>query len=88
MEISVKLLQYKYHIAGLISASLIMKIFATMAPDAVIILYYFWPLLLSTTLLLVAMAVFNQSTTGSYGNGDGQGLLDFVAGSPEMLEGY
>lgn len=88
MEISVKLLKYKNHIAGLIAASLFMTIFVTMAPDAVIILYYFWPLFLSTTLLLVAMAVFNKSTTDSNGDGYGQGLLDFVAGRPEMLEGY
>lgn len=88
MEISVKLLEYKYHFAATITASLIMAIFATMAPDVVTIFSYFWPLFLSTALMLLAVMLFNQAATGFLGDEDGQGLLDFVAARPEMLEEY
>ncbi|KAL3519277.1 hypothetical protein ACH5RR_017426 [Cinchona calisaya] len=81
MEISVKVLQYKYHFAAVIISSLIIAILTTMAPQFASILSYFWPLFLSTSILLGTIIVFSQSAPEFYGDGNGEGLLEYVAGN-------
>ncbi|CDP04517.1 unnamed protein product [Coffea canephora] len=88
MEISVKLLHYKYHFAAVLISSLIIAIFVIMAPHFLSIFSYFWPLLLSTSILLGTIIVFGQSAPEFYGNGNGEGFLDYVAGRPEELEDF
>lgn len=88
MDVSVKPLQYKYHLAAVIISSVIIAIFVTVAPHYASIFSYFWPLFLSTSILLGTILVFSQSATEFYGDGDGEGLLDYVAGRQEYPEDF
>ncbi|KAI3769197.1 hypothetical protein L6452_00297 [Arctium lappa] len=86
MEISEKLLKFKFHI--LITATLVVFIVSLLyvAPRFLNILAYFWPLLLSTALFLLAVVVFGLTSPPSAqvsGEKAGEGILDYVAGRPE-----
>ncbi|KDP39280.1 hypothetical protein JCGZ_01037 [Jatropha curcas] len=87
MEIQEKLLNYKYHIAFILTLSLITLSSIFLAPSFVTILAYFWPLFLSTALFLGAVVFFGKtSLAGTESSGDkaGEGLLDYVAGQPDQ----
>ena len=82
-QVPAKLSLYKYHLIIPIAASLILTFFFIASPRFMTILSYFWPLFLSTTVLLVAMLVIGRtfpSAAEFYGEEEGEGLLDFVAG--------
>ena len=90
MEIPAKLLEHKYHITVTFIASIILAFSFQAAPQFITILSYFCPLL-STSLFLVAMIVLGHispSISDFYSENDGEGLLDYVAGRPELLEDF
>lgn len=91
MDIPEKLLQYKYHIAITFVSLLIAGGFIFIAPQFFTVLSYFWPLFLSTAVFLAAVTVFGQTSlwsAESYGDKEGEGLLDYITGHPEQLNGY
>ncbi|KAH7546922.1 uncharacterized protein LOC107409605 [Ziziphus jujuba] len=86
MEISQKLLKFKFHILFALVLCVVVSTLIIVAPRFVTILAYFWPLFLSTALFLVAVVVFAKTSlpaTDSHVDKAGEGLLDFVAGPPE-----
>lgn len=91
MEISAKLLEYKSHFVIAIIVSLILAFFFQIAPQFMTILSYFWPLFISTALFLAAIIVFGRITPSPsdfYGDREGEGLLNYVAGRPEYHEDF
>lgn len=91
MDIPEKLLQYKYHIAITFVSLLIAGGLVFIAPRFFTVLSYFLPLFLSTAVFLAAVTVFGQTSlwsAESYGDKEGEGLLDYVTGHPEQLNGY
>ncbi|XP_052206563.1 uncharacterized protein LOC127810959 [Diospyros lotus] len=89
MEISEKLLKFKFHISIAVAFSLAIGSLIYVAPRFLDVLAYFWPLLLSTALFLVAVIVFNKATplaTEAPCEMAGEVLLDFVACPPEVLQ--
>ncbi|KAI8524942.1 hypothetical protein RHMOL_Rhmol13G0188800 [Rhododendron molle] len=91
MDIPEKLLQYKYHIVMTFVFLLIAGGFILIAPRLFIVLSYFWPLFLSTAVFLAAVTMFGQTSVWSaesYGDKEGEELLDYVTGRPEQLNGY
>ncbi|CAK7323307.1 unnamed protein product [Dovyalis caffra] len=92
MDIPERLLQYRYHFALAITASVVLSLLLYAAPRLLFILAYFWPLFASTTVFLILILVFggtvSQLATDShaYGEKAGEGLLDYVAGQPETVE--
>ncbi|KAH7838450.1 hypothetical protein Vadar_026547 [Vaccinium darrowii] len=91
MGIREKLLQYKYQIGIALVSFLIAGGFIFVAPRFLSVLSYFWPLILSTTVFLVAVMLFGQISSWSaesYGDIQGEGIFDYIAGNPEQLNGY
>ncbi|XP_021288611.1 uncharacterized protein LOC110419819 [Herrania umbratica] len=88
MEIPQKLLKFKYPIIFSLTLSLTLSSLVILAPSFLTILTYFWPLFLSTALFLVAVVFFGKTSahTGSDSPAakPGEGLLDYVAGQPEL----
>ncbi|KAE9599117.1 hypothetical protein Lal_00043926 [Lupinus albus] len=88
MDVSEKLLKYRYHITIAIVVSLILSLVLYAAPRILTILAYFWPLFASTTVFLVAIIAFGGvskfSTEEAHDEKVGEGLLDYVAGKPEQ----
>lgn len=93
MEIPEKLLKFKYPMLLTLTLSLISSLII-FAPPFLTILTYFWPLFLSTALFLVAVIFFGK-TSANHGSGGGdgsdspaekagEGLLDYVAGQPQL----
>ncbi|KVI10418.1 uncharacterized protein LOC112507260 [Cynara cardunculus var. scolymus] len=88
MEISEKLLKFKFHILIATTLALIIVSLLYIAPRFLNILAYFWPLLLSTALFLLAVVVFGLTSPPSAqvsGEKAGEGILDYVAGRPEPV---
>lgn len=86
MDVSEKLLKYRYHITIAILVSLLFSLLLYAAPRFLTILAYFWPLFASTTVFLVAIIAFggiSKLSTEAHGEKAGEGLLDYVAGRPE-----
>ncbi|XP_034678119.1 procyclic form-specific polypeptide B1-alpha-like [Vitis riparia] len=86
MEISEKLLKFKFPILFAFVLFLLISCLFILAPSFVTIIAYFWPLLLSTALFLVAVLVFARTSPPDIDSSvdkAGEGLLDFVAGKPE-----
>ncbi|XVF70877.1 hypothetical protein PTKIN_Ptkin11bG0197700 [Pterospermum kingtungense] len=93
MEIPEKLLKLKYPMLITLTLSLILSSLIIFAPSLLTILTYFWPLFLSTALFLVVVIFFGKTSAlhGGGGGGDespavkaGEGLLDYVAGQPQV----
>ncbi|XVE50836.1 hypothetical protein DITRI_Ditri01bG0195800 [Diplodiscus trichospermus] len=88
MEIPEKLLKFKYPIILTLTLSLTLSSLIIFAPSFFTILTYFWPLFLSTALFLVAVIFFGK--TSAHPGSDspaakaGEGLLDYVAGQPQL----
>ncbi|GKV15163.1 hypothetical protein SLEP1_g25965 [Rubroshorea leprosula] len=84
-DIPQKLNQYRQKISIAIVASVIIGLLGYVAPRAVDVLTYFWPLLASTAVLLVVTVGFgglSQLATEAQGEKVGVGLLmDYVAAS-------
>ncbi|GMP64989.1 hypothetical protein CsSME_00025982 [Camellia sinensis var. sinensis] len=60
-----------------------------LAPRFLDVLAYFWPLFLSTALFLVTVLFFAESSplsTEVPAEKATEGLLDFVAGQPELIQ--
>ncbi|KAK8492665.1 hypothetical protein V6N13_141327 [Hibiscus sabdariffa] len=89
MEIPEKLVKFKYPIILTLTLSLTLSSLIIFAPSFLTILTYFWPLFLSTALFLVVVVFFAKTSPHS-GSSDspavkpGEGLLDYVAGHPEL----
>lgn len=87
MEISPKLLKFKTHFVISIIVSLILAFLLHVAPQFLTIITYFWPLFISTAMFLVLIVVFGKITPSEfYGDKEGEGIMDYVAGQPEYLE--
>ncbi|KAL0328559.1 UNVERIFIED_CONTAM: hypothetical protein Scaly_2288500 [Sesamum calycinum] len=89
MEITEKLLKFKFHILSVFAFSFLIITVCYLAPRFLYILKYFWPLLVSTALFLVAVVVFDRISplsVESPGEKAGEGLLEFVAGEPATGE--
>ncbi|XVE96663.1 hypothetical protein REPUB_Repub02eG0242100 [Reevesia pubescens] len=89
MEIPEKLLKFKYPIILTLTLSLALSSLIIFAPSLLTLLTYFWPLFLSTALFLVAVIFFGKISAhpgGSDSPADKavEGLLDYVAGQPEL----
>ncbi|GLT83680.1 hypothetical protein SLE2022_019550 [Rubroshorea leprosula] len=88
MEIAQKLLNFKYQI--LIGVTLVAAVSSLiiLSPSFLTILAYFWPLLLSTVLFLIAVVFFGKTSappgSDSGAENAGEGLLNYVAGQPEL----
>ncbi|KAL4320954.1 hypothetical protein HN51_065123 [Arachis hypogaea] len=90
MDVSERLLRYRYHISTVIAISVLLSLMLYAAPRFVTILAYFWPLFASTTVFLVAIIAFGGVSKFStdelshhhdlHGEKAGEGLLDYVAG--------
>ncbi|MED6169100.1 hypothetical protein PIB30_018231 [Stylosanthes scabra] len=90
MDVSEKLLRYRFHITIGIAISVLLSLMFYAAPRIVTILAYFWPLFASTTVFLVAIIAFGGVSKFStdelshhhqqHGEKAGEGLLDYVAG--------
>jgi hypothetical protein len=84
MDVSEKLLKYRYQISIAILFSLLFSLLIYAAPYFLSILAYFWPLFASTTVFLVAIIAFggvSKFSTETHGEKAGEGLLDYVAGT-------
>ncbi|KAI4296038.1 hypothetical protein L6164_036028 [Bauhinia variegata] len=90
MEITEKLLQYRYHITIAIAVSLTFSLVLYAAPRILSILHYFWPLFASTTVFLVTVIAFggvSKFSDEAHGEKAGEGLLDYVAAErPEHID--
>lgn len=89
MDVSEKLLKYRYPIIIAIAVLLSFSLVLYVAPRILTILAYFWPLFASTTVFLVAIIAFggvSKFSTEAHGEEAGEGLLDYVAGRPEHAE--
>lgn len=82
MEISEKLLHFKYPILISFASCFFAISLIYLAPSFIDIVKYFWPLFMSTAMFLVAVVVFGRISPlpDSPGEKAGEGLLDFVAG--------
>ncbi|MED6197543.1 hypothetical protein PIB30_057406 [Stylosanthes scabra] len=85
MDVSEKLLRYRFHITIGIAISVLLSLMFYAAPRIVTILAYFWPLFASTTVFLVAIIAFGgvskfSTDELSHHHQHGEGLLDYVAG--------
>ncbi|ESR63156.1 hypothetical protein CICLE_v10017306mg [Citrus x clementina] len=84
MDITPKLVQYKYQFSVAMVVSLILGLLSYGTPRMLTILAYFWPLLASTTvflLLIIAFGGLSQLANEAHGERAGEGLLDYVAGA-------
>jgi len=89
MDLSQKLLKYRYQITIAILIPLVFSLLIYGAPHFLTILAYFWPLFASTTVFLVAIIAFggvSKFSTETHGEKAGEGLLDYVAGKPEHTQ--
>ncbi|KAI3504379.1 hypothetical protein L1887_25815 [Cichorium endivia] len=89
MDISGKLLKFKFHISIVVISSVIFLFLLYFAPKFLDVLTYFWPLLLSTALFFITVVVFGRTTQPSLefsGEKAGEEILDYVAGHPETDE--
>ncbi|CAL5335545.1 hypothetical protein ACSBR2_011081 [Camellia fascicularis] len=88
MEITEKLLKFKFYILLALAFSLIILINIYVAPSFIGVLAYFWPLLASTAMFLFAVVLFGRTSPPAAeapGEKAAEGLLDFVAGKPEEV---
>ncbi|KAL2927808.1 ABC transporter G family member 5 [Bienertia sinuspersici] len=88
MEIPEQLMKFKFHLifGVLFSASIYAMI--SISPRFIDLLAYFWPLLASTALFLAVVVVFSRVSppaTDVPGEKAAEGLLDYVAGQPEIV---
>ncbi|KAB5519050.1 hypothetical protein DKX38_023369 [Salix brachista] len=91
MDIPERVLQYRFHLAAAIAASLVLSLLLYASPGLITIVAYFWPLFASTAVFLMLILVFGgvpQLATDYHGGKAGEGLLDYVAGQPETNNGY
>lgn len=91
MEICAKILQHRFFFSVAVAVILILVGFFAVMPRLSGLLYYFWPLFLSTTLVFVAIIVIGHISPISVeysADKEGEALLDYVAGKPESLENY
>ena len=89
MEISAKLLKFKFHILTAIAFSLMIFSLIYLAPRFLDVVAYFWPLLVSTVLFLVAVVLFDRSSPPAAkapGEKAVESLLDFIAPLPEEVQ--
>ncbi|XP_062078834.1 probable pectinesterase 15 [Humulus lupulus] len=85
MEIQEKLMRFKFHILITLVLCFVITTLILVAPKFLTILAYFWPLLLSTALFLIAVLVFAKtSLPPAAADKTGEGLLDYVAGQPDL----
>ncbi|KAJ6779132.1 TRANSMEMBRANE PROTEIN [Salix koriyanagi] len=88
MGIPERVLQYRFHLAAAIAASLVLSLLLYASPGLITIVAYFWPLFASTAVFLMLILVFGgvpQLATDYHGEKAGEGLLDYVAGQPETV---
>ncbi|KMT12939.1 hypothetical protein BVRB_4g090230 [Beta vulgaris subsp. vulgaris] len=88
MEIPEQVMKFKFHI--IFGTILSVSIFGIIrvAPRFLDLLVYFWPLLASTALFLAVVVVFSRVSppaTDGPGEKAAEGLLDYVAGQPEVV---
>ncbi|KAK3218796.1 hypothetical protein Dsin_012766 [Dipteronia sinensis] len=89
MDVSPKLMQYRYHFSVVIIGTLILGLLSYAAPRMLTVLAYFWPLFASTAVFLVLIITFggvSQLGIEAHGEKTGEGLLDYVAGQPEHVQ--
>lgn len=89
MDISEKIVKYRYQISIAILVSLLLSLLLYAAPRFLNILAYFWPLFASTTVFLVSIIAFggvSKFSTEGHGEKAGEGLLNYVAGKPEHIQ--
>lgn len=89
MDVSEKLLKYRYPITIAILISILFSLVIYAAPHFLTILAYFWPLFASTTVFLIAIIAFggvSKFSSDTDGEKAGEGLLDYVAGKPEHTQ--
>lgn len=82
MDISEKLLQYRYHITIAVALSLCFSLLLYANPRILTILVYFWPLFASTTvfvLIIIAFGGVSELSTQVHGEEAGQVILDYIA---------
>ncbi|GLT56957.1 hypothetical protein SLA2020_299690 [Shorea laevis] len=88
MEIAQELLKFKYHILAGLTLAAVLYSLTIISPSFLSILTYFWPLLLSTVVFLFAGVFFGKTSSlpGSDSASEmaGEGLLNYVAGQPEL----
>ncbi|GFZ05339.1 hypothetical protein Acr_17g0009110 [Actinidia rufa] len=88
MEISAKLLKFKFHILIATAFSLVIFSLIYLAPGFLNVVAYFWPLFVSTALFLVAVVLFGRTPppdAEAPGEKAGEGFLGFVAPPPEEV---
>lgn len=89
MDISEKILKYRYQISIATIVSLLISLLLYAAPRFLNILAYFWPLFASTTVFLISIIAFggvSKFSTEIHGEKAGEGLLNYVAGKPEHIQ--
>lgn len=90
MEIPDQIFKFKFHIFFGIIIPLSLFIIVTAAPSLLDLLAYFWPLFASTAIFLAVVVVFSRFSppaTDAPGEKAAEGLLDYVAGQPEVVGG-
>ncbi|TYH35042.1 hypothetical protein ES332_D13G166300v1 [Gossypium tomentosum] len=89
MEIPGKLVKLKFPIILTLTLSLALSLLIIFAPSFLTILTYFWPLFLSTALFLIVVIFFAKTSADSLADKPGEGIVDYVAGHPELpLDSY
>ena len=76
-------MQYRYHLAVAVSVSALVSSALYAAPRLGTILAFFWPLLASTALFVAAIVAFSgvsQLAVEAHGGGEGEEIVDYVAG--------
>ncbi|KAJ6756784.1 TRANSMEMBRANE PROTEIN [Salix purpurea] len=58
MDIPERVLQYRFHLAAAIAASLVLSLLLYASPGLITIVAYFWPLFASTAVFLMLIIVF------------------------------
>ncbi|KAL3821119.1 hypothetical protein ACJIZ3_007024 [Penstemon smallii] len=87
MEISEKVLKFKFHVLIAFAFSLFIFFLCYIAPRFLDVLKFFWPLFVSTALFLFAIVIFGRISPPLEAPGEktGEGLLDYVAGETEQV---
>lgn len=88
MDIQTQLMQYKYHLAIAASVSALVSSALYAAPRLGTILAFFWPLFASTALFVAAIVAFSgvsKLAVEAHGGGEGEDIVDFVAGGEQHM---